>query len=119
MESKSERLTGTVRVETPPKIAAAKVKREKARITITRELGALDESELGELEVTSMTQAESAAEVCPLVHHRFIRKSARRGQLHLTSAGTPAPSGERHVDDKGGRLGRRSRLEFEPLRRGL
>jgi hypothetical protein len=25
-----------------------------------------------------------------------------RGQLHLTSAGTPAPSGERHVDDKGG-----------------
>ena len=42
-----------------------------------------------------------------------------RGQLHLTSAGTPAPSEERHVDDKGGRLGRRSRLEFEPLRRGL
>ena len=38
---------------------------------------------------------------------------------HLTSAGTPAPSGERHVDDKGGRLGRRSQLEFEPLRRGL
>jgi len=27
--------------------------------------------------------------------------------------------GERHMDDKGGRLGRRSRLEFEPLRRGL
>jgi len=37
MESKSERLTGTVRAETPPRIAAAKVKREKARITITRE----------------------------------------------------------------------------------
>jgi len=42
-----------------------------------------------------------------------------RGQLHLTSAGTPAPGGEQHVDDKGGRLGRQSQLEFEPLRRGL